>query len=138
VSFTSACNSQIPSTNSNSHSSLISPYLIYLILGSPPTGSEIWGIESLGFCVLQSRPKRRFFPGSRFLPQVFNVREQTDKSLCRGEKTAEALESNLTSLEKKIDDLLASFEESERLKVEEANARQTIRDGKGGDDHGKV
>jgi hypothetical protein len=38
----------------------------------------------------------------------------------RGEKTAEALESNLTNLEKKIDDLLASFEESERLKVEEA------------------
>ncbi|XMA20632.1 hypothetical protein WAI453_013423 [Rhynchosporium graminicola] len=41
----------------------------------------------------------------------------------RGEKTAEALESNLTSLEKKIDDLLASFEESERAKVEEVNAK---------------
>ena len=39
----------------------------------------------------------------------------------RGEKTAEAMESNLTSLEKKIDDLLASFEESERVKVELAN-----------------
>ena len=38
---------------------------------------------------------------------------------CRGERTAQALESNLTSLEKKIDDLLASFEESERLKVEQ-------------------
>ncbi len=37
----------------------------------------------------------------------------------RGEKTAEALESNLTNLEKKIDDLLASFEEAERRKVEE-------------------
>jgi len=36
----------------------------------------------------------------------------------RGEKTAQALEANLTSLEKKIDDLLASFEESERLQVE--------------------
>jgi hypothetical protein len=32
----------------------------------------------------------------------------------RGEKTANILESNLTSLEKKIDDLLASFEDSER------------------------
>ncbi|KAF4634162.1 hypothetical protein G7Y89_g3946 [Cudoniella acicularis] len=42
----------------------------------------------------------------------------------RGEKTAEALESNLTSLEKKIDDLLASFEESERAKVGEANSRE--------------
>lgn len=39
----------------------------------------------------------------------------------RGEKTAEALESNLTNLEKKIDDLLASFEESEREKVKEAD-----------------
>jgi hypothetical protein len=39
----------------------------------------------------------------------------------RGERTAQQLENNLTSLEKKIDDLLASFEESERLKVEEAN-----------------
>ncbi|KAK0119160.1 hypothetical protein ONS95_008018 [Cadophora gregata] len=42
----------------------------------------------------------------------------------RGEKTAQALESNLTSLEKKIDDLLASFEESERAKVDEANGKQ--------------
>ncbi|KAH7417286.1 hypothetical protein BKA64DRAFT_739828 [Cadophora sp. MPI-SDFR-AT-0126] len=41
-----------------------------------------------------------------------------------GEKTAQALESNLTSLEKKIDDLLASFEESERAKVDEANSKQ--------------
>ncbi|CZS91268.1 uncharacterized protein RAG0_01976 [Rhynchosporium agropyri] len=48
---------------------------------------------------------------------------QTLKQIARGEKTAEALESNLTSLEKKIDDLLASFEESERAKVEEVNAK---------------
>ncbi|KAH8648958.1 hypothetical protein BGZ60DRAFT_534816 [Tricladium varicosporioides] len=42
-------------------------------------------------------------------------------ALSKGEKTAEALESNLTNLEKKIDDLLASFEESERKKVEEVD-----------------
>lgn len=33
------------------------------------------------------------------------------------------LESNLTTLEKKIDDLLASFKESERLKVAEGNSK---------------
>ena len=38
--------------------------------------------------------------------------------LQKGEKTAAVLESNLTSLEKKIDALLASFEEAERLRVE--------------------
>lgn len=48
----------------------------------------------------------------------------------RGEKTAQVLESNLTSLEKKIDDLLASFEESERARVEESNAKRS--DGKRG------
>lgn len=41
----------------------------------------------------------------------------------RGEQTAQALESNLTSLEKKLDDLLASFEEGERAKVDEANGQ---------------
>jgi hypothetical protein len=43
----------------------------------------------------------------------------------------------LTSLEKKIDDLLASFEESERRKVEEASHdRQNEQaDGKSGDAH---
>lgn len=43
--------------------------------------------------------------------------------IAKGEKTAQALESNLDSLEKKIDALLASFEESERRKVEEANGK---------------
>jgi len=43
--------------------------------------------------------------------------------VAKGERTAQALESNLTGLEKKIDALLASFEESERLKVEEANSK---------------
>jgi hypothetical protein len=48
----------------------------------------------------------------------------TDKDrLSRGEKTAQVLESSLTSLEKKIDDLLASFEQAERAKVDEANSK---------------
>lgn len=58
----------------------------------------------------------------------------------RGEKTADVLESNLDSLEKKIDDLLASFEESEHLKVEEANSKRappTDGDSKSGNDAGK-
>ncbi|KAF7856069.1 hypothetical protein EAF04_010024 [Stromatinia cepivora] len=38
---------------------------------------------------------------------------QAFKELQRGEKTAQMLESNLTNLEKKIDDLLASFEAQE-------------------------
>jgi hypothetical protein len=45
---------------------------------------------------------------------------------CRGEKTAQVLESNLTDLEKKIDDLLASFEESERRMVEEAKGKKEL------------
>lgn len=45
--------------------------------------------------------------------------------LQKGEKTAAALESNLTSLEKKIDALLASFEESERLRVEGPSPEET-------------
>ncbi|KAH6709370.1 hypothetical protein BKA61DRAFT_119185 [Leptodontidium sp. MPI-SDFR-AT-0119] len=49
---------------------------------------------------------------------------QTLQQITKGEKTAQVLESNLTSLEKKIDDLLASFEESERSKVDEANNAQ--------------
>ncbi|KAG4432404.1 hypothetical protein IFR05_012114 [Cadophora sp. M221] len=49
---------------------------------------------------------------------------QTFQQIAKGEKTAQVLESNLTSLEKKIDDLLASFEESERSKVDEANSAQ--------------
>lgn len=36
----------------------------------------------------------------------------------RGEQTAQALEANLTSLERKLDDFLASFDEAERQKVD--------------------
>ncbi|CAG8956301.1 hypothetical protein HYFRA_00003681 [Hymenoscyphus fraxineus] len=49
--------------------------------------------------------------------------------ILQGEKTAAALESNLDSLEKKIDDLLASFEEAEHLKVEEANSKRSAPSG---------
>ena len=59
-----------------------------------------------------------------YCPDFIEPRSDTDR-YSRGEKTAQALEANLTSLEKKIDDLLASFEESERLKVEEANSKRT-------------
>lgn len=45
--------------------------------------------------------------------------------MSRGEKTAQVLESNLSNLEKKIDDLLASFEESERRMVEEASGKSS-------------
>jgi len=41
----------------------------------------------------------------------------------RGEKTADVLESNLSNLEKKIDHLLASFEESELSKVDEGTEK---------------
>jgi len=54
---------------------------------------------------------------------------QTWKDLQKGEKTAQMLESNLTNLEKKIDDLLASFEESERQKVEGAQGQSKEGDG---------
>ncbi|KUJ22359.1 uncharacterized protein LY89DRAFT_680492 [Mollisia scopiformis] len=54
--------------------------------------------------------------------------------IAKGEKTAQALESHLTSLEKKIDDLLASFEESERAKVDEANSEAS--DSRSGDSNG--
>jgi hypothetical protein len=49
----------------------------------------------------------------------------------RGEQTAQALEANLTSLELKLDDLLASFDEAEWQKVE------SLKVVKGGDVSGK-
>ncbi|CAD6448295.1 535f4d22-fd69-4c2e-bb10-eb321dede004 [Sclerotinia trifoliorum] len=45
---------------------------------------------------------------------------QAFKELQRGEKTAQMLESNLADLEKKIDDLLASFEAQESAAQAEA------------------
>jgi hypothetical protein len=43
-------------------------------------------------------------------------------NVSRGEQAAQALESNLTSLERKLDALLASFEEAERLKAAGSNS----------------
>jgi hypothetical protein len=57
--------------------------------------------------------------------------------LQRGEKTAAALESNLTSLEKKIDDLLASFERGELERVAGGKAEVERLDGKAGDEDEK-
>lgn len=49
----------------------------------------------------------------------------------RGEQTAQALEANLTNLERKLDDFLASFDEAERQKVE------GLTDAKGADVNGR-
>ncbi|TAQ84845.1 Exodeoxyribonuclease VII [Chlorociboria aeruginascens] len=49
---------------------------------------------------------------------------QALRDLQRGEKTAQMLESNLTSLERKIDALLASVEKEEHSNLEEANASE--------------
>ncbi|KAM3066846.1 hypothetical protein ACMFMG_006995 [Clarireedia jacksonii] len=48
---------------------------------------------------------------------------QALKDLQRGEKTAQMLETSLTSLEKKIDDLLASFEDEEPNRIRADKAR---------------
>jgi hypothetical protein len=64
----------------------------------------------------------------------FNCLNHIAKGCCviRGEQTASALESNLTSLERKLDDFLASFEESERQRAEAVagNATRGQEDGK--------
>ncbi|PBP27210.1 hypothetical protein BUE80_DR001917 [Diplocarpon rosae] len=57
---------------------------------------------------------------------------QTLEQIEKGEKTAARLESNLTSLEKKIDDLLACFEESEQRSLDEANAKKAAGEPSGG------
>ena len=49
----------------------------------------------------------------------------------RGEQTALALEANLTSLERKLDDFLARFEEPEREKVEAVGGNKTRGDSDG-------
>ncbi|ESZ99197.1 hypothetical protein SBOR_0404 [Sclerotinia borealis F-4128] len=52
---------------------------------------------------------------------------QAYKELLRGEKTAQMLESNLTNLEKKIDDIL------ERFEAQESEAQTKAKDGASGD-----
>jgi hypothetical protein len=49
----------------------------------------------------------------------------------RGEQTALALESNLTSLERKLDDFLATFEGPERKMVEAVDGNKTRGDSDG-------
>ncbi|KAK6586600.1 hypothetical protein PZA11_001657 [Diplocarpon coronariae] len=56
----------------------------------------------------------------------------------RGEKTAERLESNLTKLERKIDDLLASCEESERKRLDHAHAEKAGAEPSGAEGDGKA
>jgi hypothetical protein len=46
--------------------------------------------------------------------------------------TAQALESNLSSLEKKLDDLLASFEAEERMKVDALSIKEEGKTGSEG------
>ncbi|TVY54073.1 hypothetical protein LCER1_G004213 [Lachnellula cervina] len=64
--------------------------------------------------------------------------------LSRGEKTAQALESNLTNLEKKIDALLASVESQHEEQVQDGDgdgdegATATASTGGGGDDKDKA
>ncbi|KAG0651005.1 hypothetical protein D0Z07_2385 [Hyphodiscus hymeniophilus] len=62
---------------------------------------------------------------------------QVWKELQKGEKTAQVLEANLTSLEAKLDSLLASFEDSERRMVQEANGKKPD-EGAAGEEHGPV
>jgi hypothetical protein len=54
--------------------------------------------------------------------------------VCRGEETARTLERNLTSLERKLDELLAGFEEGERRRLAAASGRegQEVKEGKEG------
>ena len=59
---------------------------------------------------------------------VLSSLESADKESTRGEQTASAMERNLLSLEKKIDDLLASVEANEK---EAEIAKNGKSDGKG-------
>jgi len=54
-------------------------------------------------------------------------------SIHRGEVTAQAIEGNLTSLERKLDDLLASFEAEELKKVDGGGNKTGSQDGMGGE-----
>jgi hypothetical protein len=50
----------------------------------------------------------------------------------RGEKTAQALEAHLSTLEKKIDDLLASFDEAELQRMDESsNGKESSQERRG-------
>lgn len=68
---------------------------------------------------------------------VYTQDEELTRYPNSGEKTAQTLESNLTSLEQKLDDLLKSFENSEAAKKLDAQTEAKHDDrgngkGKGG------
>lgn len=92
----------------NAHDALFSPYV-------PP-------VEKAHLLLILRRFTSHVLPVTHHFTCCQDTSELTLPFDHRGEKTAQALESNLTSLEKKIDDLLASFEESERARVEEAGS----------------
>lgn len=53
---------------------------------------------------------------------VTSRQKLTSRDSNRGEKTAQAMEANLSSLEKKIDDLLATFDDKQLAQLEELEA----------------
>ena len=64
----------------------------------------------------------------------------TSRDSNRGEKTAQAMEANLSSLEKKIDDLLATFDDKQLAQLEEleaATAKKTESTGGGAKTEGE-
>ncbi|PSS27839.1 hypothetical protein M430DRAFT_32417 [Amorphotheca resinae ATCC 22711] len=57
---------------------------------------------------------------------------QAFAEVARGEKTAQALEAHLSTLEKKIDDLLASFDEAELQRMDESsNGKESSQERRG-------
>ncbi|KAK4034095.1 hypothetical protein C8A01DRAFT_39431 [Parachaetomium inaequale] len=65
---------------------------------------------------------------------------QALRDLARGEQTASTLEANLTSLESKLDEILASFgvsaEDLDALDEQEEKKKKTRKDGKDGEGKG--
>ncbi|KAH8910766.1 hypothetical protein BR93DRAFT_974860 [Coniochaeta sp. PMI_546] len=62
---------------------------------------------------------------------------QALKDLARGEQTANALENNLSKLESKLDELLASFEDSvEKFATDQDSGAPTKSAGEGHDGNG--
>ena len=67
------------------------------------------------------------------LSQSYSIVQSTllKRTVTRGEQTALTLESNLTNLERKLDDFLAKYEEPERHKVESVDGNKTRSDADG-------
>ncbi|CAL3964251.1 unnamed protein product [Diplocarpon coronariae] len=80
----------------------------------------------------------RFPAGDGGTPDEEHELAQTLEQIAKGEKTAERLESNLTKLERKIDDLLASCEESERKRLDHAHAEKAGAEPSGAEGDGKA